>query len=383
MHIALALQNHLISEIDNSVIGSIQEIQVGHVEIPSEMFWMQCRKALLSAEDVLFSNVNNSISLPLIIKLGVFRRPENWTSFGDAVINNTSVPAVMIRINGQLIPLAPRNAASIVIDFWANKIPDRKFEESLSHDVAIFVSLRLKHVFCGPFQLITHIKRLPYQFAAAFQSKQKFYFVIALDVKVLNVLSELERSVFELLSSGDEWALFRGQAHDAFRFSREDGSQPAASEIQILAVLSKVATQLSFIPLPETTVRVISLPDFVTLFDALDDVNELDDFWTYVDINRSTIMPMNGIIDLFASFRETHSVLVDGAVVPTMITLDTNWGSSWRYQELTKFWAIAPPNLPDDTLLWKIKSGYDEITHLESKVTPKLAWCTTVQHSLL
>jgi hypothetical protein len=382
MDLVIALQDRLISSVRREVAGSAKDIDMGHVEIPSEAFWLQCRPALLSACDVLSLSINN-ISPALVLEVGNFTRPTTCSSFGDAVMNGTSLPGVMIRVGNRLIPLSLRNVASVVIDFWADRTGAAIQDAGLSRSVATFISLRLedKSVFAGPLRLISHKVHLPHRFAAIVQTEQKFHFIVVLDVELLPTLAQIERDVHKLLESGEEWAVLLEERNEVIQFCRQDGTQPGAADIEILAVLSRVGTSGMSLPMPKANARVLSLPDFVTVFDSLDDVEELDRFWAYVDNNKPVLRFMaSGPADLFGSFRDSNAVLVDGAIVPHMITLDPHWGSNWRYTVLSEFWAVAPPLFPDDTIAWKVEPKSDGLQRLIAKGQPKLAWTTSVDN---
>ena len=147
MHFALSVQDRFISRIDREVIGDARDIYSGHVETPSEQFWCQCRSALLSTVDMLPTNAED-INPALILELGTFNNLASLSSFGNAVMDGTSLPAVLVRIEGKLIPLSLRNAASVVIDLWAGKEVAQidTFETSISRSVASFLLLRLPPV---------------------------------------------------------------------------------------------------------------------------------------------------------------------------------------------------------------------------------------------
>lgn len=384
MFIALKLQDHLISNVDRDVVGNVQEISPGHIEVPPEPFWLQCREALLTSGDVL-ATIISDISSTLVLELGSFKYPSTWSSFGDAVMSGISLPAVMLRINGKQLPLSLRNAASVVIDYWASnaEINPATLEADLNRSVTDFLSLRLKHgsVIGGPLKLATRMNRLPYRFATVIQSEKKFYFVAILNSESLPSLSAMERDVYKLLASGEEWSLWNEVNHNGVLFRNKDGSQPKSDEISILAVLSHVSTTSPSLAMPEiTNAHIIGLPDFVTVFDSLEDANEFDKFWVYVDSNKSMMMGsmFSGPADLFGSFRDSYGLLVDGAITPNVIYLDPHWGSNWRYKDLKKFWMDAPLQFPDDTLAWKVESKSDGLQCLISKGTPTIAWCTTV-----
>lgn len=382
MELVIALQDRLISRVRREVIGSASEISPGHVEVPTEAFWTECREALLLACDVLPDGAGG-ISATLAWELGSFTRPKTASSFGDAVMQGGSLPAVTISVNGKRFPLSPRNATSVVIDHWAERSAQQTSDDlvELSRRLARFVSLRLEDgsVVSGPLQLVSRTASVAQRFAAVVKTDKKFHFVVVLDTENFSGLGQLEREIQRLLSGGVEWALLRDGSGQAMGFRRRDGTQPGPSDISIVAVLSRVATSWMHLALPKTTARVMALPDFVSIFDSLKDADEFDKFWTYVDANRSVLGPMSGgPADLFASFRDSHALLVDGAFNPTMISLDPHWGSNWRYKELTKFWAAAPPQFPDGTLAWNVEEKSDGLQRLIAKGSPTLAWSTTV-----
>jgi hypothetical protein len=382
MDFVIALQHRLISSINEAVIGRATDIESGHVEIPSEAFWLQCRRALESA-CLGLSTHPEEISPELIMELGGFKRPATWSAFGDAVMTGTSLSAVFIRIGGKRIPLSIRNATSLVVDFWANRsIAESTPQDArLSRSVANYLSLRFqdRSLVSGPLKLISRTSTLSHRFAAVVLTKQRFYLIAVFDVESLPTLGKMEREVHKLLASGEEWGIrFEGRPA-AIQLRSKNGTQPGAADIVIIAVLSRVATTGIRLPVTDTTSRVISLPEFVTVFDSLEDAEELDKFWAYVDDNEPLIGPMLGdTADLFGSFRDSNALLVDGALTPTFIHLDPHWGSNWRYKVLKEFWSAAPMLFPDDTLAWTIDTKGDDPQRLIAKGSPTLAWSTTV-----
>lgn len=382
MELAIELQDRLISHVRREVIGSASEVAPGHVEVPTEAFWTECREALLSACDALPTGAAG-ISATLSWELGSFERPKTASSFGDAVMQGASLAAVTINVKGKRLPLSPRNATSVVIDHWAERAADQTAADlaDLGRRLARFVSLRVEEggVVSGPLQLVSRTGSISERFSAVVRTDKKFHFIVVLDAENLSTLGALEQEIHRLLAGGAEWALLPDGRGQAMGFRRRDGTQPGPSDISILAVLSRVATSWMHLRMPKTTARVMALADFVSIFDSLKDTDEFDRFWAYVDANRSVMGPMSGgPADLFASFRDSHAVLVDGAFEPTMISLDPHWGSNWRYKELTKFWAVAPPQFPDGTLAWNVEEKSDGLQRLISKGSPTLAWSTTV-----
>ena len=80
----------------------------------------------------------------------------------------------------------------------------------------------------------------------------------------------------------------------------------------------------------------------ICILDELHKAEELSDFLDYLETLEETSMsPFSSLFDKFASFRDSHGVLIGGAL-STMVMLDPHWGSQYRYQSLAKFWNLYP-----------------------------------------
>lgn len=379
--LAVALQDKVISHVRTETVGSAEGISSGHIEIPSESHWSDCLEALRYACEIVQLYAGN-FSLDLVLEQGNFKRPTTWSSFGDAVLQGTSLPALLARINGKLIPISLRNATSVVIDYWAERAGDSPQGESIpvNHRTGRFLALRFGRdaVVEGPIRLTSRTGGLEKRFAAVLRTDKKFYLIAMLSPEELPMLGDLERQVRQLLATAGGWALMLEGRGQAMQFRRKDDSQPDPSDVKILAVLTRVATSWMHLELPKTSARVLSFPDFVSIFDSLRDPGELDNFWTYVDSYNSILGPISGITDLFASFRDSHALLIDGAIEPTMIGLDPHWGSNWRFKDLKSFWGAAPLQFPDNELTWNVEVKNDSLQRLIAKGSPTLAWSTAV-----
>jgi hypothetical protein len=381
MAIAIALQDQVIMHVRPEIVGSADGISPGHIETPSEPYWSECREALRCAWGAVQPDVGDP-SPELVLEQGNFKRPATWSSFGDAVMQGASLPALLARVNGKLLPISLRNATSVVIDFWAGRDGEPRFDESapLNRRVGRFLIRRFGQdaVVSGPIRLVSRTGGLANRFAAVLKTDKKFYLLVMLTPEELSTLGDLERQVQQLLATSDEWALVLEGRGQAMQFKRKDGSQPGSSDIEILAVLTRVATSWMHLELPKTSARVLSFPDFVSIFDSLKDPEEFDKFWAYVDSYNSIMGPMSGMSDQFASFRDSHALLVDGAIEPTMISLDPHWGSNWRFKDLKNFWSAAPSQFPDGELTWNLEAKSDGLQRLIAKGLPTLVWSTSV-----
>ena len=371
MHLSLSAQHHVLEGVPKGSVGIADDIENGHVETPSEVFWQACRDAILSlSARVEFAEVSQGLA----VKLGVMPAPKRRTDFGDAVVTGSALPAFLVEVGSRYFPLALRNAAATVIQHWAEKN-----SPTLVQAIADFVSARFQNVIKGPLRIITRTDRQPFIFSAVIMGGPKPHLVIGLEEAGLAQLPKIERGLKEALSSGD-WALQSIGLQGAMQIRSEDGVLPTALEqLELVVVLARVTTVLGVVKIPITKARVLPLSDFVTIFDSLEDIKELDRYWTFVDAHSSTVGGFSGPADRFAAFRDSNALLIDGAVTPTMIALDPHWGSTWRHKMLTKYWDNAPASFPNVTnTAWNVERDSDGMCKALAKRVPALSWSTIV-----
>jgi hypothetical protein len=373
LHAALLIQDYLVTNIDKSIVGTAEEIHPGHIEIPSEQFWCQCRLSLQRGATT-FDNILCGSDLVLV--QGAYKMPHSLSAFGEALFNGTSMPAMLAKIGNIKLPISPRNAIGVVLDYWENSNRSKDFvsDENLDGHISVFLEHRIQsqYLIHGSFKLATRHKLYERTFSAAILGQQKIYFLIALESEHVEQLLQIEKDIYEITTGGKEWAILH---KDSPGVTQLQGRNITSSDVEIIAIVPHASPQFIMINRnPESIARILFLPDFVTIFDSIDEINELENFWKYVDDAREMVMPMLGTIDLFASFRDSHSVLVDGAMAPNLVVIDPHWGSSWRYKQLAEFWSVAPKLFPeDDNIAWKIKPPSNGSLELEAKAHPTLA----------
>lgn len=384
MQVALTLQNHIITQVDRPSIGSTDRICSGYVEVPPEQFWQQCKDALMSASDVLLKEPSSG----LIIQQGSFSCPSTWSHFSNSIMSGNALPAVLIEVGNNRFPLSGRNMPGVVIDYWASQAnyASSAQDVGMTAPIAGFLQQRLnsRSVFIGPFTLLVRGSILTHRFAAVILGERKLYFVVVLGERALSLLPAIERDIRNIFATGQEWGVAPEDGRDAVQLLRYNEHPLETVEFGLIAVLPSIGTAHTSVKLPKTEARVLYLPDFVTIFDSIEDDSEFDRFWAYVDSNKSMIsMMFLGITDLFGAFRDSHGLLLDGAKKPDFIALDPHWGSNWRYRELAKFWENAPPIFPDNATSWKVETGGEGVQRIMAKGAPALSWWTTVRGCVL
>jgi hypothetical protein len=378
MQAAIAIQSHLIRSIDTGLVGDDGRVAAGHIETPAAHFWAACRAAMLSTCSALrgtFDEVSGELTGR---ELGSVTPPKGVAEFEDAVLTGALLPLLAVKVGETHLPISPRSAVSVVVDFWASRRRSRSAnsELDLNRRVGQFLSWRLRQrdLVPGPMRLPLNITGFSGCVAAAVMSDGGIYLVVLVDPEDLPVLEQLEKELKGLADRPQRWGLLLPDARRVLEFRRRDGSRPNSENIGVVAVLSRVVTTASALPVPGKSVRVMSLPDFVSIFDSLHDAAELQRFWTYVDGLEPYIGGMSGIADHFASFRDTHALLIYGAMQPDYISLDPHWSSGWRFKTLAAFWAIAPRHFPDGRATWFVDEKRDGLTALRAKGPPALAW---------
>jgi hypothetical protein len=377
MRLALAMQAHVIRSVPASLVGSAESVDAGHIETPTAEFWTVCREALLSTTAAV-QPFSHGVSDALTVDLGSRRSSRTWEDFGDAVMTGMALPHIIVRIGTASLPVSLRSTSTAVVDLWTRQPSPKSIEELIALDrrVGGFLAGRLRQgtVVAGPINVVGRAHAFDGHFAAVVSSRKKFYFIVLITLEELPGLGGFERNLKRLIDQSDRWGLALPDIEQVVEFRRDDGLQPRSADIQIVAVLSKVTTQATSLPLPATDARVLGLPDFISIFDSLKDADELDEYWTYIDGIESVIGGLSGPVDLFASFRDSHALLIEGAMTPDFISLDPHWNSNWRFKELKEFWARAPRLFPDGQPTWIVDEKSNGLTTLRAKGPLVLAW---------
>lgn len=353
MHAVLQAQDVVLNAVSSEDAGSIDNIQTGHIELPTEAFWEPCSAALHSLAGMEFPR---SIHPGLVCKLGGLSAPIEMTQFTNAVVTGMALPIVFIDLDERRYPISLRNAAGAVIGHWSDTET-----ASATKKVADFLQNRQRKVMRGPLFVSTSHGKLPYTFAAVLTKGAKPYFIIVLNKHETEALSQLEEDLTKALKS-DDWALTFESGKYAGQIRNQYGKTPAYEDIVVVAVLSEISTATEIVDVPRTQAHVLPFPDFLTIFDSVENLDELDRFWKFQNKHKHTISMMSSNADQFAAFRDSSSVLVDGAFSPNLIAIDPHWGSNWRYKELSEYWENAPPAFPSlPNTSWKVERGEDDV----------------------
>jgi hypothetical protein len=377
MNLAVALQRHIIENIPQSIAGSADSIRPGHIETPSSDFWIACRLTLSSTSKSV-QHLMPKASDWVVTGLGSLRLPNSINALAEMVMNETALPMLFVRVSDQVLPVAPRAATSTVLDLWSKRIEVGNSSELIAFGRRIggYISKRFRaaNVIAGPIHIVGDSGRFDLRIAAVLLSGNRFHFIIPIDEAKVQSLGQIERWLKATVDNSKRWGLALEDVRQLIEFPNKDGDLIRSASIEVIAVLARASTQPSMLRLPKSGVHFMGLPDFVSLFDSLEDGSELERFWAYLDNTASITSAFAGLVDQFAAFRDSHALLVEGAISPDFISIDPHWNSSWRFNELKSFWSKAPSRFPDDFCTWEVEPAEAGMTCLKAKGLPVHAW---------
>jgi hypothetical protein len=377
MDFAVALQADLISAVPTPVGASLPEPAHGYIELPPEEFWASCWPGLLSAS-ARAAKWRANASAKLVAAMGAYNAPLTWASFGDAVLTGAALPFLGVSQDEMWVPVSLRSGPGVIIDQWAEAGPSGVTAQT-HKAVGRYVANRLRHVLVGPMELMVSRQEFPdLTVSCTATGGSKVHLFCACDHRSLEATGAAASAVYAALRRGGVLNL-RMDGRRGLAFGRGEQGSPGADDVQIVIVLTQSGTGFNMLDAPKRPTRVMPLADLVSIFDGLEDMQELEQFWSFADAQRGTLSPLSrALADLFGTFKDTHGVLVEGAINPTMIALDPHWGSGWRFRSLTEFWASAPACFPDGALGWHVKRTAKGVVELCSRNRSEMAYSTQV-----
>ncbi|EOX6952456.1 MAG: hypothetical protein E7H78_28620 [Klebsiella michiganensis] len=376
MDLAIALQARIIESIPELMNSVSTEAPCAHVEVATEGFWLNCKSMLQQIGDEL-AIWRNKAGYALETRFGDFKAPLKSDYFGNAVMQGMALPFLAVEKDGGWIPMSVRSAPGLIIDHWANKNLNG-ISPSTHRKLAEFVAERFQRTLMGPLTLYvdgTACKDLP--ISCIIPGNSGIYLICTCDHTSNDRLSNAAESIYAKVSRGSP-IFFRLDDGRFLSLSR-DGAEPGVDELHIVVVVTLAGTAFNSINLPSKPTRLFPLADFITIFDSLNDLEELESYWKFTDAQEGTLSPFSrGTVDLFASFKDMHGVLVEGAIAPNFIGLDPHWGTSWRFKILTEFWSRAPKVFPDSSIGWTLSSSTEGVVRLESRHHKAMAYSTSI-----
>jgi len=377
MDLAVALQARIIESIPDLRVTAAGEPQRAHVEVPPKDFWLACKSTLLEVGADIAA-WREKAGGALETRFGTFKAPLTWNAFCDAVMQGAALPFLAVESDGTWVPMSIRSGPGVVVDHWAKKSVAGVSPHTHLR-LARFVAERFQGTVIGPLTLVVGdavCEDLP--ISCVISADSGIYLICACDHASNERLSNAAKGIYAKVKSSVP-IHFRLADGRRLTLSKDGTTGPSAEELRIIIVVTQAGTASGSIVVPERPARLLPLADFITIFDSLSNLGELERYWKFVDAQRRSLSPFStGPADLYASFKDTHGVLVEGAISPNLIVLDPHWGTSWRFKMLADFWSYAPSVFPDGSAGWRLTQGTEGVVELQSRHHKAVAYSTSV-----
>lgn len=367
---ALRMQSDFLEQVLRPEETSPDDAHTGHIEVPSRSFWDTLRIALPIAPGM-------PVTPDLLATLG---NPATWHTgmeFGDAVMRGEALPWIGIQLGERFLPLSLRNCPAVVLNYWSErtKVP----ESDASRRFAEFLAQRIAHrsLLAGPLQVVNRRSRATRPITAVVPADGRHYLIVFAGAEELADIDESIAEMQRVVSESTDWAFLRTGTSSAIQLRTEEGPTPAVASLEFIVVAGFLNLNAVRLRVPKKDLRIVSLVDAITLFDAMENIGELNRFWEYeAGLRKMAAGNMSDLADLFGSFRDCHGQIIGGAVVPTMIMLDPHWGSNWRYTQLREYWDGAPKNFADDRSAWDTEASEanSSLCRVTARNLPRLDW---------
>ncbi len=356
----LDVQDYLITNIDQKKSLELN-IGPGDISIPSEGFWVGCSKIIdgfapdkLYDLEIVDTYTQNLDSMPPQLSID---------NFEERAYKGENCQYFFIEKNKKYYPVLPRRYLSVIYETWGKLLKesypkilkdagDIKPEEEIGVGLYKFMCDRIDKDIIFPFVSPLYPDQKPHEMIfSAIYNKDKLFLIYVtppeMDTKHLTeyikVLDPKLKECKKLISNAPtRLGLRANQKTVEFRSKKEDA---CLEPVFLVIIPSSLTENIVVLAYPESfPAKIIGLDQLTGIIDEINEPDELNDFVDYLDKEKtlSRSHELNSYLDIFGSFKDSYGVLVRGANEPDIISLDFNWGSSFRYRSLKSFWKTFP-----------------------------------------
>jgi len=376
---SLKLQNHLINSISSNNFNESIKIRPGIVLLPDEQFWLESKKTI-SEINIHINTSGYTIDSNLVCSLNDINHFNNNHAFCDAFMQGMVLPFSFVKKEEEVFPLSVRNMPSVIIDHYDTSCD----LSTLNQQLKTYVNSRFRTDFPFIFKIENSTKNpsvLDYEFFSVWNFGEKIIFFTTFDRDNLESLISLEKNIESYIESA-EWRLRSIENKFGMKIENPRKVQPNFKDIQIIAVSNHVSTVNGFMGFDSQPYSMVfDLTSFCTIFDSLDTEEEFIQFIEFDKQNKNKVFRFSSLNDSFFAFRNTYSVLEQGAVTYDSVMLDPHTGSNGRFDYLKKYWQNMPKNMPTDWGKWDFRSEYQGNIKLYAKNQTAMSWSTEILNS--
>lgn len=359
----LEIQNNLISNIHTQKLSKDEEEKL---EVPSDEFRLEFLNWL---EHIHIGNINKD----LIVKNGIVRKDSDfYERYMEAEVN----PFCYFKYESKIYPFSLRNNISVIVEYYYSKeIINNEF---LALNISNFINNNINNILCGAFRIRNNSKILPYTFSGVFQSEKNTYFVLPVSIQDLENFKNIKKDLKSLINKGD-WGLQKKYSQIGLQPRNINGDFLKYEDINFIIVLTDLTSLPKFLNIKfEENINYIPIFEFISIFDSLESKEDLDKFIDFYHTNVSKALFLGFNLDGYASYKQSHGLLEDGAINFNLIHIDPHNSHYFKYEYLKDVYSDLPEYLPNNESNWIVKSTYDGNYCLLSKDYSNVVWSTSI-----
>lgn len=370
--LAISIQDYIIKQLSHSVEIPRHVPRKGHLEVPSLEFWQHCKSEIENFYDHFPNLPQKYIKL-----LGSEKPFQNRSAFSHAFMSSQINQGLAILIDDYFYPLSIRNNVNVVIEKWAENQPAY---DSLAYNLLDFLGKRLILLNQQPMQLVANGKVYDEIITAVIPCVDKTYLIIACDGKG-HIPKSFEKSLNKALRC--EFGFKEIESQRMLSMTHPDGRPLIRNDFEVLYVVDVVSTTMRVHKLPEVG-RYFSFVDFIAIFDSIQNIEEIDQFFKLLDEYADRILsPVYSLTDMFAFFKQQHGIVEQGAVQYHKFFIDPHTGSNWRFSNLSDYWKNLTVSFPNNEYKWLPIGGYEGIQCFASNDKNLISWSTQINSTAI
>ena len=357
--------NHLeeMLKLSDSMINSLKadpsivaydDISPGHIEIPSQEYWSNCKQFFKEFNPYSYSR---EFLERFTIKVGDYNsKNRDLNKFIKASYEGSLVPFMFIKTNKSIFPVSPRWFIPVLIDSWSKtfdkiyptllKIKDLNMPVRVGLGCGKVIENRIIKHKVSRFVHFMDKDKKPDKFVFPFmvQSKKSLYFFSFLSPHLdESTIDEKLKNIHQGIESAK--TLFNKNFTLGIPFERELRVYEESKQLvlKFIVVCPHLSTGRSYFGIPEyLDATVLFMEELIAIIDELENIDKLDDFFEFIDSNKDKTGPFIDFLDHLAVFKHSNGILIEGAIEPDKIILDPYEGTNLRYRTLSKFWSLFP-----------------------------------------
>lgn len=386
LYSALILQNKIISSLNGQPAQEkLKNISPGYKEIPTEDFWKEAHSFYcnFSPEEFMQHSFLGQYSQEIGQPISALASEQ---LFQESTFEGKLLPFIFLRWEERFFLVLPRRISDILLQDWSNIFANFKndilentnrYFTHWSNSVYKYLKHRIRkdHLYGATNAIDSKGQHHEIIFAASIVTKNKLILVYVAEpftneeevAKNLEAVTPKLVESLELIRRVPITLSLNLEGQNIQIESKKDGE---TLEPLLIVVLPQATFQLGRIKRPPALeAEFIFLDQFLGVFDELDDPNELITFLDYVEELQDKVqIPFTSTLDYFASYKDSHGILISGARKPDFIMLEPHWGSDMRYESLRKFWSLYPDiGFFDHPRSWKPIKETDTRVRLEAR----------------